>query len=367
MARALFDLLADLGHQVELASRFRAYEGRGDADAQRRIAAAAKREARSLLEEYERGRRPRPELWFTYHLYHKAPDHLGPLIAARLGIPYLVAEASVAPKRRHGPWAEGYRASLEALAKADLVLAVTARDAEGLRERLGSGAAVRRLRPFLDEAPYAAAAARKSVLRRALVERLGLDPEIPVGLAVAMMRRDVKLRSYRFLAEALARLDAPLQTVIVGDGPGRSEVARSFANLPLRSRFLGRLPAAELPTLYAACDLYLWPGFGEAYGMAYLEAQAAGLPVVALATAGVPEVVADGESGVLVREADPAAYAAAVRRLLDGPRRRRAGARARRHLRTRHGRDGARETLAAALEEAFARHRRQRECRPCGC
>ena len=44
-----------------------------------------------------------PELWFTYHLYHKAPDWLGPRIAGALGIPYVVAEASFAPKQAGGP------------------------------------------------------------------------------------------------------------------------------------------------------------------------------------------------------------------------------------------------------------------------
>ncbi len=362
----LLTLLADLGHEVTLASRFRSYEGRGDPDAQRAIANAGDAEARRLIARYRRERAAAPELWFTYHLYHKAPDHLGPKLAARLGIPYLVAEASTAAKQARGPWAAGFTASLEALRRADLILAMTARDAEGLRECLGEGVAVRRLRPFLDPAPFAAAARRKTALRRALVRELGLDPEIPLGLAVAMMRKDVKQHSYRFLAEALSRLDHPLQMVLVGDGPGREEVARWFANLPLRSRFLGRLSATELPAVYAACDLYLWPGFGEAYGMAYLEAQAAGLPVIALNTAGVAEVVAEGVSGILVREERPEAFAAAVRRLLDARRRKAAGAAAERHVRTRHGLDDARRTLAAALEEAIANHRRREDHRRCG-
>ena len=46
---------------------------------------------------------PLPELWLTYHLYYKAPDWLGPAVRAALGIPYVVAEASVAPKRAGGP------------------------------------------------------------------------------------------------------------------------------------------------------------------------------------------------------------------------------------------------------------------------
>ncbi len=61
----------------------------------------------------------------------------------------------------------------------------------------------------------------------------------------------------------------------------------------------------------------MWPGSGEAYGIAYLEAQAAGLPVIAQWTAGVPEVVEDGVTGLLTLEGDVAAYAEAIRRMIE--------------------------------------------------
>src|SRR5258708_24281091 len=64
----------------------------------------------------------RPELWFTYHLYYKAPDWLGPAVSEALGIPYVIAEASYAPKRAHGPWAFGHEGSAAAIRKAALVL-----------------------------------------------------------------------------------------------------------------------------------------------------------------------------------------------------------------------------------------------------
>ena len=54
---------------------------------------------------------------------------------------------------------------------------------------------------------------------------------------------------------------------------------------------------------------YVWPGTGEAYGIAYMEAQAAGLPVVAQKTAGVPEVVKDGVTGTLTAAGDASAFA----------------------------------------------------------
>ena len=61
----------------------------------------------------------------------------------------------------------------------------------------------------------------------------------------------------------------------------------------------------------ATSDIFVWPGTGEAYGIAYLEAQASGLPVVAQATAGVPTVVRHGVTGLLTAPQDDAAFAAA--------------------------------------------------------
>ena len=67
-----------------------------------------------------------------------------------------------------------------------------------------------------------------------------------------------------------------------------------------------------MPSIYGSGALYVWPGCGEAYGLAYLEAQAAGLPVVAQDIAGVPDVVRDGETGVLTPAGDAAAFADAI-------------------------------------------------------
>ena len=71
-----------------------------------------------------------------------------------------------------------------------------------------------------------------------------------------------------------------------------------------------------MPGLLQSGGIYVWPGFGEAYGLAYLEAQAAGLAVVAQRTAGVPEVVQNGITGILTEAGDTGAFAAAIRQLL---------------------------------------------------
>ena len=135
------------------------------------------------------------------------------------------------------------------------------------------------------------------------------------------MRTRDKLASYRVLADALGRLkDRPWRALLVGDGPARGEVEAMMLPFGARVRFVGAVAHADLPSLYASADLYLWPAINEAYGMAFLEAQAAGLPVVAGRTGGVPAVVADGVTGVLTPIGDAAAFAAAAARLLDDPR-----------------------------------------------
>ena len=113
---------------------------------------------------------------------------------------------------------------------------------------------------------------------------------------------------------------------------------------------MGEQEADALPGLYAAADAYLWPAVNEAYGMAFLEAQAAGLPVVAGRTGGVPEVV--GETGILTAAGDTAAFAEAVASLLDDESyRRELGARARERVLREHGLERAALVLDRSLRD----------------
>jgi glycosyltransferase involved in cell wall biosynthesis len=331
MARALIQALTLADVPVELASRLRSYDRQGDPVRQRRIQALGDRLTARLLHRYAElpmGRRPRA--WLTYHAYHKSPDWLGAAVTAALGIPYLLAEASFAPKQRGGPWALGHAATEQAIRAADVVLALTRVDAECLAPLVVSPAELRRLAPFIDPAPYRAARAEHHRHRAALVTRFGLDAGRPWLLAVAMMRDDVKRDSYALLAEALAQVqDLPWQLLVVGDGPARPAVEAMLRMLgDDRVRFAGVIPEDALPPVYAAADLYVWPAVREAYGLALLEAQAAGLPVIAGREGGVAEVVADGQSGILTPPRDPVAFVSAVRDLLERAERRQAMAEA---------------------------------------
>ena len=325
VARLLMDALVLAGHQVDLVSDFRSFEGRGDASAQAALRAQGDAIAASLLQTWCGGPRSAwPDLWLTYHLYYKAPDWLGPPVCRRLGIPYVVAEASYAPKRAGGPWAIGHAAVHDALRCADLLLCPTADDVPALRLAVQPQARVQRLPPFLDPAPYQAAAAAREPHRARLAQSLGLDPSVPWIVVSAMMRPGDKTASYEILAQVLARVvDQPWQMLVAGDGlagPAIRSLLEQAA--PGRCRFAGECDADALAAVYAACDLCVWPAVNEAYGMAMLEAQAAGVAVVSCAVRGVPDVVVDGVTGLLAADGDVAGLADRVRSLLQDPARR---------------------------------------------
>jgi len=321
MARLLMSALGEAGHAVEQASRFRSYDGAGDPARQRRVAAVGERMAGRLLRRCRRcPARERPQLWFTYHLYHKAPDWLGPLVSRELGIPYVIAEASHAPKQARGRWAVGYESAASAIQAADRVFGLNRADSECVLPLLSDSRRLVPLKPFIRVQPYADAAAQRQQHRDLLMRTHGLAAETPLLAVAAMMRSGDKLASYRVLGDALVRLTSrPWQLMVAGDGPARRDVEAALASLGSRVTWLGSLKSDALAGFYAACDLYAWPAINEAWGMALLEAQAAGLPVVAGRSGGVADVVADGETGRLVVPGNPGAFADALEALLEQP------------------------------------------------
>ena len=168
----------------------------------------------------------------------------------------MLAEASFAPKQAGGPWAAAMRRPSARSRQADVVLALTARDAECLAPLLAPPAELRRLPPFLDPAPYQAARRSATATGRRSRRSFGLDPDAPWLLAVAMMRADVKRDSYLLLADALGRLRARAwQLLVVGDGPARPEIEAALRRLGGAGRASpGALPEAALPAYYAAAD-----------------------------------------------------------------------------------------------------------------
>lgn len=219
-------------------------------------------------------------------------------------------------------------------------LAATSPLLEGHRERV-------RVVPYGIDLDRLDAAHTSAADRDALRARLGT----PLVLAVGRL---VYYKGFEALIGAMDDVDASL--VIVGDGP-RREALEALARDRPRVSLAGPLPDAALALHLAAADLYVLPSTSraESFGIATVEAQAAGLPaVVADAGAGSAESLVDGVTGLLIPPRDGRALAGAVRSLLGAPDRAAAmGAAARTRARARHAPEAQAAALAAIYAEAL--------------
>jgi glycosyltransferase involved in cell wall biosynthesis len=353
IAQLLMRALEQGGHQVHLASQHRTYEGAGNAATQAAIEQEADRQASALLDAYRNNQLAKPQIWLSYHLYHKAPDWIGPRISEALKIPYLIAEASYASKQSGGPWDLGLQSSKHAIEMASAIISFNHIDDGCVSPLLRDGAKIFHIPPFIDTQPFTAAAQDRVLNRETITRQHNIDPEVPWLICVAMMRPGDKLRSYEQLGEALSRLkDRPWRLLVIGDGSAYEQAVRAMAAIPDRVHYIGLQDAETLPGIYAACDLYVWPAVNEAFGMAFIEAQASGLPVVAGNSGGVPGVVNAPDCGVLVEPGNSQALAEAVAELLDKPDiRRTMGSRAQRHSCQNHGLNGGAMALNLVLKE----------------
>jgi glycosyltransferase involved in cell wall biosynthesis len=155
------------------------------------------------------------------------------------------------------------------------------------------------------------------------------------------------------LLDALRHLpDARL--VVAGDGSDRPRLAARAADLGLARRvlFTGFVSEATLLELYRRAAVFVMPSRGEGFGLVYLEAMRAGKPCVAAAGSAAAEVVAAGETGLLVDPDDTAALTAALAGLLASPETaRRLGEAGRRRWRSELGLDRFRARLRPLLDE----------------
>ncbi len=315
IARLFLAALTQAGYTPTVASTLRTWR-RDPADLAP-VQEAAAHEAERLIAEW---RDDPPDLWLTYHVYYKAPDWIGPTVCRALGIPYVIAEASYAPKRAGGPWALGHDAAGAAIAAADLMLSPTRLDMNCIAPLVRDPQRNVFFPPFLDHTPFARAAERRAELRAQIAARYNIESQRPWILTVAMMREDAKRESYKVIAQVLAEIgDADFRYLIVGDGPAADEIKLALAPWQDKIRFVGAGTPEDLPPFYAAADLYLWPAVDEAFGMAFLEAQAAGCPVVAGNERGVPDVVQDGVTALLSPPRNHKALAIMTRQLLGDP------------------------------------------------
>ena len=359
LARLFLAVLRRAGYTPQLASELRSWEGGGDARRQAQLRRQADNIADRLIRRYrDLPAAHRPRAWFTYHLYHKAPDWLGPCVCTALGIPYVLAEASVADKQRHGPWHRGYRQSQRAIQQAGLIFMLNQRDQPGVRAVAGAGTDLVTLPPFLD-LPGLPVDRRQA--RRQLALPPGLERRGCWLLCVAMMRPGAKFTSYSILAAAVRQLrDRNWHLLVVGDGPAKAQVQALFRRDAARVHFLGQQPAAAVYQLMHAADLLVWPAVNEAIGMVALEALACGLPALVGDAGGIGQIVRDDITGRRLPLDAVAArrFATEIDRLLADP-----GTLARlaancvHQYRTHHRLQTASRTVADALHRTLAARR----------
>lgn len=312
MGRALINALEFLGHNVELASEFKSREPSGDFNRQKALSTEGNLIAHKLVKTYRRNQ-TQPDIWFTYHVYYKAPDWIGPYVSRELNIPYVITEASHAPKRAGGPWDFNHRNVEKAIKQADLVIGLNSLDAKCVKPLLSSKDRYLQLRPFIDLSIQNSL--EKKEVRNSLARDFDLNLDGTLFLTVAMMREGAKHKSYEVLAKSLRQLKkSDWNLIIAGDGPLRSNIEELFVGLPVT--FVGQQVQDGISKLMIASDIFLWPAVEEAYGMAILEAQSHGLPVIASDSGGVGDIVRDDSTGILTKIGDVSAFTSAIEKLM---------------------------------------------------
>ncbi|EHC16123.1 MULTISPECIES: glycosyltransferase family 4 protein [Fischerella] len=136
-------------------------------------------------------------------------------------------------------------------------------------------------------------------------------PDSPLLLYVGRLSAEKEIERIKPILEAIpaARL------ALVGDGPHRQALEKHFANT--NTHFVGYLVGKELASAFASADAFIFPSRTETLGLVLLEAMAAGCPVVAARSGGIPDIVTDGVNGYLFAPdaGDEGAIAATLRLL----------------------------------------------------
>ena len=170
----------------------------------------------------------------------------------------------------------------------------------------------------------------------------GVEEHHRLVVTVANLWSDVK--GHADLVEAapeVCRRIPSVRFVLVGEGTMIPELVRRAQELGVDRHFLFPGRREDVPEILSCCEAFVLPSHAEGFPNAILEAQAAGLPVIATNVGGTPELVLDGKSGILVPPQNPAALAQAILRVLED-----------RPLAERLGREGQR---VAVEEFSFAR------------
>lgn len=145
-------------------------------------------------------------------------------------------------------------------------------------------------------------------------KRLSQDhPEAPLLLYVGRLGAEKEIDRLKPILEAIPQA----RLALVGDGPHRQVLEEHFAGTA--TNFVGYLSGKTLATAYASADVFVFPSRTETLGLVILEAMAAGCPVVAARSGGIPDIVQDGVSGYLFDPTEEEGAITATKKLLSDP------------------------------------------------
>lgn len=191
---------------------------------------------------------------------------------------------------------------------------------------ISAGVAARRV-----ETIYDGIAKHEPIVQSTLRTELGLGPEEIIGCMVAIMRDKKGHEDLIAAAEPLIATRPSLRFVMAGDGDTFARIKELIETRGLARRIHLLGFRADIPDVLRGCDLVVLPTHQEALGQSFIEAMAAGLPVIGTSVDGVPELIEQKVNGLLVPPKDIQALGAAIAQLIDDPKlRARLGAEGRR-------------------------------------
>ncbi len=259
-----------------------------------------------------------------YHIVHTHTSKagiLGRLAAERAKVPIVVHTPHgnifhgyfSRPVTRCFVWLERHAAR-----RTDRIIELTK---SGIEEHLEEGIGQREqfatIFSGIDTAPFAQVAARRDAVRQAL----GVQAD---QILIGGVGRLEPVKGFTYFIDAartVARQAPEARFVLAGQGSLEAPLRKQAAPLGPRFQFLG--PREDVPELMAAFDLLVVPSINEGMGRVLLEAGAAGIAAVATRVGGIPDIVDDGETGILAPPRQPEALAQAVLELIGSPERRR--------------------------------------------
>lgn len=257
----------------------------------------------ALLRLYRHIRRVRPTILHTSLFHANLP---GRILGRLAGVPIVIcSERTMAMERE---WR--YRLNRWTIMLVDRVIAVSANVRDFCVSHIGLPAEKLVVIPNGVELPE-----QPLLSRQEARARLGLPLDT---LLVGAVSRLDPVKGVDCLLQAFSRVD-DAHLIVVGDGPERAALEASAARLDIALRVYWAGFQRDIFRWLPAFDVFVQPSFHEGLPNTVLEAQACGLPVVATAVGGTPEVVVDGVTGLLVPPRDPDALAQAITRLLNDP------------------------------------------------